>query len=255
MEECKAYLQQQRQVCMFLSQVQTDRINSAFKVLGARGVSVFGSSGDGGSHFSFGPFSDGAIADTLNEISCEYNMPVYPTASPYVISVGGTMWSGDSTKPVTWSYSSYGSGGGFSWQFAAPQHQLAGVEEYLNQTQNLPPTTSFNKAGRGSPDISAVGVQGTSQSCPIIAGIFSLITDHRLSQGLPPLGFLGPRIWQVATQYPGEAFEDVVDGNSKTSCATGFPATKGWDPNTGWGRPVWDGMLKHFGSDTVAVLV
>ena len=46
----------------------------------------------------------------------------------------------------------------------------------------------------------------------------------------------------------GEAFEDVTVGNSKTSCDNGFPATEGWDPVTGWGRPKWDGLIKYFGS-------
>jgi len=255
MEKCRSYLQDQRQVCMFLSQSQTDRINSAFKVLGTRGVTLFGASGDGGSHFSFGSFEGGDIADALNTISCDINMPVYPTASPYVVSVGGTMWSGDSSNPVTWAGFGGGSGGGFSWQFAAPVHQKEAVAGYLNATTGLPPQSSYNAAGRAYPDVSAIGVQGTSQSCPIMAGIFSLLMDHRLNQGLPPLGFVAPRIWQVASQYPGEAFQDVTEGNTKTSCSTGFPATKGWDPNTGWGRPIWAGMLKHFGSDAASEIV
>jgi len=68
---------------------------------------------------------------------------------------------------------------------------------------------------------------------------------------LRALGPLGPRIYQVAAAYPGEAFEDVTEGNSRTSCSTGFPAAKGWDPTTGWGRPIWPGLLKHFGDDKV----
>ena len=85
--------QDQRQVCMFMSKDQVNRINAAFKVLGARGTSVFGSSGDGGSHFNFGPFSGGGeLGNALNEISCQYQMPVFPTTSPYVTSVGGTDW-------------------------------------------------------------------------------------------------------------------------------------------------------------------
>ena len=72
MATCKAFLQEQRQVCMYLSQSQTERINRGLQILGARGVSVFGSSGDGGSHFSFGPFEEGReIGVVLNEISCQ----------------------------------------------------------------------------------------------------------------------------------------------------------------------------------------
>ena len=41
---------------MYLSQSQVGKISAAFQTLGLRGVSVFGSSGDGGSHWSFEPF-------------------------------------------------------------------------------------------------------------------------------------------------------------------------------------------------------
>eukprot|EP00928_Gymnodinium_smaydae_P003251 TRINITY_DN11165_c0_g1_i2.p1 TRINITY_DN11165_c0_g1~~TRINITY_DN11165_c0_g1_i2.p1 ORF type:complete len:426 (+),score=82.54 TRINITY_DN11165_c0_g1_i2:96-1373(+) len=251
MDECQEYLQQQRQVCMFLSTEQTKRIHVALQVLGVRGVSVFGSSGDGGSHFSFGRFEGGRIASTLNEISCKFQMPVFPTASPYIVSIGGTMWDGSSSKPTTWSAMGGGSGGGFSWQFDGPAYQRQAVSEYLNNTHGLPPTSSFNAKGRAFPDISAVAVMGTSQSAPIVAGIFSMLNDHRLNAGLPPLGFVAPRIWSVAQQFKGEAFQDVPSGNSKTSCDNGFPSVAGsWDPNTGWGRPIWKGMVKHFGSDS-----
>ena len=251
--DCNSYLQQQRQVCMFIDTQQVDRISNGLKILGARGVTVFGSSGDGGSHFSFQPFEGGNIANVLNEISCEYSMPVFPTTSPYVVSVGGTAWTGffnpDPTKPKAWS----GSGGGFSWQFPQPAHQTTEVATYLSahrQASGFPASTSFNSTGRAYPDLAAVAVDGTSQSSPTMAGIFALLMDHRLNAGLPPLGFVAPRLWQVASAFPGEAFESVTAGNTKTSCATGFPASGSkWDPVTGWGRPVWSGIVKHFGQD------
>jgi tripeptidyl-peptidase-1 len=252
LEECHAYMQRQRQVCMFLSQEQEDRINTAFQVLGLRGVSIFGSSGDGGSHFSFGKFEGGALAKTLDKISCKLQMPVFPTTSPFIVSIGGTMWEGHSRprKPVTWAGFGGGSGGGFSWHFDMPDHQKAAVAAYLANTSGLPPPSSFNAKGRAYPDISAIAVQGTSQSCPIMAGIFSMITDARLNANLPPLGFVAPRIWKVAMQFPGKVFQDISKGNSKTSCDNGFPSVaKSWDANTGWGSPIWAGMMDHFASD------
>mmetsp|Transcript_44113 Transcript_44113/g.86261 ORF Transcript_44113/g.86261 Transcript_44113/m.86261 type:complete len:565 (-) Transcript_44113:202-1896(-) len=252
--EVEKYLQQQRQVCMFMSQEQAGRINAALQVLGVRGVSVFGSSGDGGSHFSFQEFDDTPIGQVLNSVSCSYQMPVFPTASPYLTSVGGTVWQfpDPDSKPIAWS----GSGGGFSWQFKASPHQNTSVSNYLSSTTGLPPAASFNALGRAYPDVSAVSVDGTSQSSPTMAGIFSLLTDMRLSAGLPPLGFLGPRLYKTMEQFPGEAFQDITDGNTKTSCDNGFPAAKGWDPVTGWGRPVWSGIVKHFATDNqLATLV
>jgi tripeptidyl-peptidase-1 len=251
-EECTAFLQKQRQVCMFLSEPQVRRINTAFQVLGVRGVSVFAASGDGGSHFSFQKFPPFGIGSTLNQIACQYQMPVAPTDSPYVTAVGGEMWDGSSAKPVMWSTGGLGSGGGFGWQFSQPEYQKEAISLYMNSSSStdLPPASSYNQNGRGYPDMSAVGVQGTSQSCPIAAGIWSLLIDHRLNAGLPPLGFVAPRLWKIAQKHPGEAFFDITSGNSKTSCSNGFPAAKGWDPTTGWGRPIWDGMVKHFGSDS-----
>ena len=106
---------------------------TALKVLGARGVTVLGSSGDGGSHFSFHQFpTTESIGKTLNDISCRYQMPVFPAGSPYVVGVGGTMWAeGRSSKPITWAGFGGGSGGGFSWQFPMPPHQNASVAAYL----------------------------------------------------------------------------------------------------------------------------
>ena len=251
-EACNSFLQEQRQVCMFLTKAQTSRISTALKVLGVRGVSVFGSSGDGGSHFSFEKFSGGgALSDALNEVSCNYTVPVFPTTSPYIVSVGGTSWKGlfvpDPTKPVAWS----GSGGGFSWTFDSLSYQEKIVSGYLSAASNatsFPNPGTFNANGRAYPDISAVAVDGTSQSSPIMAGIFSLLTDMRLAKGLPPLGFLGPRIWQIASQFPGEAFEQVLSGNTKTSCETGFSVLPSyvWNPVVGFGRPKFSGMVKHF---------
>ena len=164
-----------------------------------------------------------------------------------MMSVGGTSWKeGDGANPIAWS----GSGGGFAWQFAQPAHQKAAVGQYLSSTSGLPPPSSYNASGRGYPDLSAVAVMGTSESSPTVAGIFSMLMDHRLNAGLKPLGFLAPRLWQTMAAHPGVALENIGTGDSKTSCDNGFPASKsGWDPVTGWGRPKWAGLLQLFGSD------
>ena len=135
----------------------------------------------GGSHWSFQEFPPNTpMGKTLNEVGCEFMFPIFPSPSPYMISVGGSEWeNGDSSKPIAWS----GSGGGFAWQFDAPAHQSAVVSKYLASTKGLPMDASFNKKGRGYPDISAVAVEGTSESSPSVAGIFSMVMDHRLQAG------------------------------------------------------------------------
>jgi len=38
---------------------------------------------------------------------------------------------------------------------------------------------------------------GTSFAAPTMAGIISLINDHRLNNGIPQLGFLNPRLYHL----------------------------------------------------------
>lgn len=109
-----------------------------------------------------------------------------------------------------------------------------------------------------------VSAGGTSASTPAFAGLISLIVDHRLNNGLPPLGFLNPRLYQLplnevgggggvgvilglrlssnpwvhALLYTAQCFQDITVGNSAcsatgTCCQTGFHATVGWDPTSG----------------------
>lgn len=172
-----------------------------------------------------------------------------------------------------WSDGSGASGGGFSTQWPAPAYQTANstaVQDYLTNAKShqssptFPSAGSFNATGRAYPDMAAFmddvplcegttcqeGIcGGTSASTPTVGGIWSLINDHRLNNGLPPLGFVNQRLWQVAQAFPGAAFVDVTAGDTSCHCKEGFGASKGWDPMTGWGTPKWEGMLTHFGTD------
>lgn len=88
---------------------------------------------------------------------------------------------------------------------------------------------------------SRVGVVGTSGSSPICAGILGLANDALLAADRPPLGFLNP--WLYSGGY--NAFTDVVEGNSAGCNTSGFPATEGWDPVTGFGTPYLPALLKQ----------
>ena len=99
--------------------------------LGARGLSIFASSGDGGSHWAFGPFDDEptGLAAALNVVTCEKNFPVFPAESPYVTAVGGTDSLSDQEAWVA-------SGGGFSWTSSQPTWQSAAVAAYIDKVGN-----------------------------------------------------------------------------------------------------------------------
>ena len=75
-----------------LDDAQTDRINTAFQVLALRGVTVVTASGDGGSHWTFGPFPGAKpIALALNKIGCGVSSDLFPASSPYLLAIGGTV--------------------------------------------------------------------------------------------------------------------------------------------------------------------
>jgi len=127
------------------------------------------------------------------------------------------------------------------------------VNQYLQNTNLLPPSSYFNASGRAYPDVSALGhnilivqngqvqpVDGTSASAPIFAGLISLLNDVRLNLGQQPFGFINTWLYQVAADFP-EAFTDIIIGNNRCEesgcCPYGYNATVGWDPLGGLGTP------------------
>ena len=98
---------------MFSSEALEERIDTEMMKLGMCGTTITAASGDGASHFAFGPFQ-GGIGDELNAIICqEMNMPVYPASSLYVLSVGGSQWQSDdiygpNCSPKTFIKTPYG---------------------------------------------------------------------------------------------------------------------------------------------------
>jgi len=162
---------------------------------------------------------------------------------------------------VSLSYSGFTSGGGFSNVSGAnsrPDYQAAVVNAYLNSGVTLPPDSYYNMNGRGAPDIAAVGhnglivsnnnlepVGGTSMSSPIVAGITSLINQISLTKTGSSLGFLNPLIYKMVADDPTTVTDITVGDNicPEYGCEAGcrgFVATKGWDPVTGLGTPVYD---------------
>lgn len=240
--------------------------------MGTRGVSVFAATGDGGNHFSFGPFkpfgNESTLAKALNEISCNYTLPTFPAASPYVTGVGASQMvlsSGGNYYPVGCSTQTGGGitgGAAFSWQFAMPSYQTTVVQNYLS-SQAGTSFGNFNSSGRAYPDLTGIGssipiivngrktvVGGTSCSTPEVAGVFSMINDARLKNNLPALGFINTRLYQSAATQEIDMFVDITEGNSACGigkcCDTGFVAGPGWDAFTGFGNILYSGLMEAF---------
>jgi tripeptidyl-peptidase-1 len=225
------------------------RVCKEFARLGARGVSLLFASGDAGVGAGQGACKtdDGKNITTF--------LPSFPASCPYVTTVGAThqfqpevvaffpgrtLSDGTRTNP-------YSSGGGFSNYFPAPRYQKRAVEAYIKGLAGKYDGL-YNKGGRGYPDIAAQGqyfayvwngtvgsISGTSASTPLMAGILSLVNDALLLSGKPVLGFLNP--WLYRKGYKG--FTDILSGSAIGCDVDGFPATKGWDPVTGFGTPIF----------------
>ena len=205
------------------------RVDNEFMKFGISGRTVLFASGDSGTS------CEGLIGQFT---------PEWPTSSPYVTSVGGTI-----SLSQVWSLG----GGGFSNVFPMPDYQKQAIEAYLNSGVALS-TKMFNSSGRAYPDVSAFStdfaviedgilyaVGGTSCSTPTFAGIVSSLNDVRLNNGQKTLGFLNPLLYQTLM---GQGFFDITEGsNGGSFLCDGFKATEGWDPASGWGSPNF-GVLK-----------
>jgi len=168
-----------------------NRTNIEFMKLGSLGHTLLAASGDDGTSGTHGSWDD-----------CQKLGPIYPSASPYVISVGATSVessdvasnAGDTPPPVCTDPSYYCScstssveapalsdnsagfdtGGGFSQFSAMLPFQQSAVQAYLSSGVTLPLQSLYNPSNRAFPDIGAVGEDfcclDPGGSCLLIGG-------------------------------------------------------------------------------------
>jgi tripeptidyl-peptidase-1 len=247
------------------------RVCQQFAQLGARGVSLLVSSGDGGVGGA-----DASACVTNDGKNTSTFLPAFPAGCPYVTTVGATQQFEPEVSayriagvgPDGRQHGFYASGSGFSSYFPRPSYQDAVVPAYIKNLKGawdglynkrmISPTspsiyfTNIYLDGRGYPDISAQGlyfayvgnltdgsISGTSASCPLMSSIISLANDALISHRKPTLGFLNPWLYKVG--YKG--FTDILSGNAHGCGVDAFPVTKGWDPITGFGTPVFPEIL------------
>ncbi|CCM03035.1 uncharacterized protein FIBRA_05152 [Fibroporia radiculosa] len=218
-----------------LSVSVANNLCNAYAALGARGVSVLFSSGDGG-------------VSGIRAASCTDFVPTFPSGCPYLTSVGATQ---DFSPETAASFSS----GGFSNYFSQPSFQSSAVETYLEYLGNTN-AGLYNASGRAYPDVSAQGVNfivayqgklvtmyGTSCSSPTFASIISLVNDRLVAAGQSTLGWLNPFLYSTGLS----AFTDITSGDNPGCNTNGFSATTGWDPVTGLGTPIFANLLTAVG--------
>ncbi|KAH8679313.1 putative alkaline serine protease AorO [Ilyonectria robusta] len=238
-----------------------------FMKLGLQGVSIVFSSGDGG-------VAGGHGYDCLGNTETVFN-PQGPSSCPYVTAVGSTyLPKGSSIGGAEVATDSFSSGGGFSNIWTMPAYQKSAVDSFFashdpgfpsyNTKDGIIPfntsTGVFNRAGRGFPDIAAVGDNGvivfqgdsslsggTSMSAPIFAAILTRINEERIQAGKNSIGFANPALCKNPSM-----FHDIVSGGQTDAagggaCAgKGFSAVAGWDPVTGLGTPNYPALLQYF---------
>ncbi|KAK7062335.1 Tripeptidyl-peptidase sed2 [Favolaschia claudopus] len=211
------------------------RACSEFAQLGARGVSLMFSSGDGGVGDG-DPDPETTECITNDGLNRTQFIPGFPASCPFVTAVGGTILFPEQGVDF--------SGGGFSNYFERPSYQDAAVQAFLDKLAPGTYSGLFNPNGRAFPDVSAQSdffrifiagqpfhIGGTSASSPAFAGFVALLNDARLRKGLPSLGFLNPLFYSKAAA----GFNDITVGNNPGCGTPGFNATEGWDAVTGLG--------------------
>lgn len=233
--------------------------------LGLQGTSVLFASGDSGVANRYNAGYPNSCLNAkrryVDNNGTRYS-PSFPVNCPYVTAVGattlinGSITAGEEAVAKPNGALSYYSGGGFSNIFELPAYQAAAVRGFMAKyAPNYGPHV-YNDSGnaRGFPDVAAIGlnvatvfngktlgVGGTSASCPIVAGIVTLLNEERLKLGKGPIGFLNPTFYANP-----DAFNDITIG-SNPGCGTGgFNATPGWDPVTGLGTPNFKKLKKVF---------
>jgi subtilase family serine protease len=255
----------------FASTQSLENLRYAFKAAADNGVTVLGSSGDGGSaNGTKQPVGQGG---TL----IPYPTVEWPASDPLVTGVGGTYLCTDpnaltrvvdSVDPpakcianpgiaeVGWTFS----GGGFSHVFSKPSYQnaLPAGSTPIGSTRGVPDIASQASAGTGAlvyitlpPDGQgglicgsspcSTGwyvVGGTSLSCPEWAGMVGIA--DQINGGGNGLGLINPALYKLASDpgFYANDFYDVTTGNNTANPSVpGYPATPGWDPVTGLGTP------------------
>jgi subtilase family serine protease len=182
--------------------------------------------------------------------------PSWPASSPSVTSVGATRFIGQKAGNAEMATDQFGSGGGFSTMFTAFDSQASATKAYLANAPQLPPKGSYPPGGRGTPDVSALGegfrvlsngrdspVGGTSASAPTFAAVVSLLNEALLQKGHKQMGNLNQWIYQNTGAFTDVTVGTNAIGRGTGPIAYGFNCTKGWDPATGVGTPIFPKML------------
>ena len=225
----------------------TNTTDNIFLTMAAQGQTFFVASGDSCAY-------PGSTVDSTSQFGV-------PSASAYVVSVGGTMlstagptnsWTGEAVwnwfTELGSKYNGVGSSGGYSLYYPIPTWQ-----------QGVNPANLGSTTGRNFPDVAMTGDHvfvaygngttnwfgGTSCASPLWAAFTALVNQQAATNGLPPVGFLNPAIYAIAEGPNYTAcFHDTTTGNNEWSNSpSAYTALTGYDLCTGWGSPTGTNLI------------
>ena len=212
--------------------VYRDAIERQLEIARERGINMFVASGDAGAY------------DCQRSAFDNHELTVnFPSDSPNVISVGGTLLStrrdGRYLREVGWEdpLSNGGGGGGINpiaeepgWQttYAATPERMGrrGVPDVSAAASPASPWWIFD-----SGDLQTAS--GTSAAAPFWAASLALVQQYAAESGVPRLCFVAPHFYRIASSNVRfGAFHDVTIGGNRH-----YDAGPGWDFATGLGSP------------------
>lgn len=240
------------------TRAQVATLNSALQAAAKKHVTVIAASGDVG--------AAGEPCDILKGLTGGAFTPVkevnLPASDPLVLAVGGTSLTASHRTGAYIGESAWGlpfgtpgtqfqaSGGGFSRLFPRPSYQknvpgivsARGVPDVSADASPHSGMALVIANGRGGFTIRNSG--GTSTSAPIWAGIIALADQYAGRH----LGDVNPSIYRIGRSASYHlAFHDITTGNNTPvfpgKKITGYEATTGWSPVTGWGSPIAQALV------------
>lgn len=189
----------------------------------------------------------------------------YPASSPYAVSIGGTqiVMNPDGTRAgeVVWNSQPYLQGqvgnavgtGGPSASFDAPWYQSPRTRNDVRMVPDISamagPTPAIPLIFQGQ----IVGSGGTSQSSPMMAAAFALLSSKEVQQGRAPIGFANPWLYEVVKRHPNTVYDVTIGENqfaipyslNGTNIPACCQADLGYDMASGLGVPDWNQLAKH----------
>lgn len=190
--------------------------------LGMQGITLVVASGDSG---VAGPAGDDNANGCLGPNGAIFS-PDFPATCPYLTTTGATFLppGGDVTKDQEVAVTRFPSGDGFSNIYPIPGYQASAVSTYFATAGTQYPFYTgvnnsniganggiYNQAGRGYPDVSAIGdnvliftagaptlIGGTSAAAPVFAAVINRINEERLAAGKKTVGFVNPTLVSTA---------------------------------------------------------